>query len=176
MFYEPALLLPAIRYLKEPGRQPFVVAVSDPNSSDRLSGIFPMVKYKAFQRLPFPHFANWKYKHAFYCAPLVSKGTEEYCVDALFSALQNRYPGIRTYCFELLDVNSKVYASLRDAARFSIYGMSSQRAVLNVAEADPEEILNDKKRSDLRRREKRFDEMGLGSLTYHFNEGRQSQA
>ena len=171
VFYEPALLIPAMKYLRQPGEEPFVVAIFDPHSYNRLLGLFPMVRYRAFRRMPFAHFGNWKHKHAFYCAPLVDRGSEGYCVEALFKGLRKKYPGVRTYRFELLDTDSTLYACLRDVARFSVYFRTGERAMLDTSQARGRSLFNSKDRSDLRRREKRFGELGLGTVTYHYDEG-----
>lgn len=168
IFYEPALFLPAFEYLREDS-SPFVVLLWDNESPQNLIGFFPLVERSQYQRIPLRHIANWKYAHAFYCAPLIDKGREKHCFRQLLEALQKEFPRIHSYAFELQDQDTEFFEQLRSAEAFSSHSESYERAQLDIRNCDPATIMKKSHRKDLNRRQRKLAE--IGELTYHVDEG-----
>ncbi len=75
VFYEPWLLRPALRTLKQgtPLRLVFIYETSSPETPgvSRLCGFFPMEPISRFRNLPVPAWRLWKHQHCFLCTPLI---------------------------------------------------------------------------------------------------------
>jgi CelD/BcsL family acetyltransferase involved in cellulose biosynthesis len=131
-----------------------------------------MVVGAIYQRVPIRHIKNWKYIHAFYCAPLIVRGAEQYCVDQLLQTLQDEKPGITSYGFELLDKDTPFFEIIDGRTNCAKFTESYERAQLNISECDPATLMKSSHRKDLRRRQRKLAE--LGELTFEFDEANQN--
>jgi CelD/BcsL family acetyltransferase involved in cellulose biosynthesis len=74
-FYEPWLLLPALKYLRQgtPVRLVFIYETGSPEtpSASRLCGFFPLEPDPKFRNLPIRAWRLWIHMHCFLCTPLI---------------------------------------------------------------------------------------------------------
>jgi len=80
-FYEPWMLVPALRELPE--ESVCVVFIYD-TPSNRLCGVFPVVRRRSYHRLPIPNLSFWKHKYCFLCTPLLRTGYAESALASYF--------------------------------------------------------------------------------------------
>lgn len=75
VFYEPWLLMPALRTLNRgtPLRLVFIYETSSPETPgvSRLCGFFPLEPVSRFRNLPIRAWRLWKHLHCFLCTPLI---------------------------------------------------------------------------------------------------------
>jgi hypothetical protein len=94
-FYEPWMLMPAIRAFGAGRNLQFALVLADqPAGRDRaplLCGIFPLERQNHFQglsrKLPFKTLRLWKHKYCYLCTPLVREGYGRQVISAFFDWL-----------------------------------------------------------------------------------------
>jgi hypothetical protein len=89
-FYEPALLLPALRWLKG-GAQVEIVLVFRERAADApplLIGLYPFQRISRYRGLPLACLQLWKHLHCFLCTPLVHAGHAHESLTGLFDWLR----------------------------------------------------------------------------------------
>ena len=85
-FYEPWMLLPAVRHLGQGVNLQFALVYRDAPAGEReLCGLFPLERRRAFQRIPVHVLSLWRHRHAVLCAPLLHR---EHAADALKACLR----------------------------------------------------------------------------------------
>ncbi len=88
VFYEPWMLLPALRHLRGSANLLFVfVYAQSPGASGEppvLCGFFPFERQSHYKNLPFSALRLWKHLHCFLCSPLVRGETAQACFQAVF--------------------------------------------------------------------------------------------
>ena len=81
-FYEPWMLIPALRLLAA-GKDVRVVLVLDRNESPRrLCGIFPIERVARYKKLPVAAFRLWQHIYCALCTPLIRTGRASETLDA----------------------------------------------------------------------------------------------
>jgi CelD/BcsL family acetyltransferase involved in cellulose biosynthesis len=114
-FYEPWMLLPAIRNLAA-GRELRFVLVFDNTSPGEpiLCGFFPLERNRRYMDLPIAAWAMWKHRHCFLTTPLIRKESAKECLTVFFDWLGStsadcrlfelrHIPGEGRFCQLLID-------------------------------------------------------------------------
>ena len=172
IFYEPALLMPAIHHCRgEDDLSLFLLWKGAPDASE-LIGLMPMTRSWRYRRWPFRHIANWRHANAFLGSPLVVPGAEEVFWTALIRAVEARFWGGFLH-IQGLPLDGPLAKGLRRAG----YAMGRRHDVVQVRprafifaqgrDADDyyKGAVRAKKRKELRRQRARLEE--LGALTEH---------
>jgi CelD/BcsL family acetyltransferase involved in cellulose biosynthesis len=87
IFYEPWMLLPALRAYGSGLDLRFVLVFGPPPSgrgSPLLCGLFPLERRRRYRGLPVSNLGLWKYVHCFLCTPLVRADCGRACLEAFF--------------------------------------------------------------------------------------------
>ncbi|MBH9536250.1 GNAT family N-acetyltransferase [Novosphingopyxis sp. YJ-S2-01] len=172
IFYEPALLMPAIRHCRgDDDLTLFLLWEGAPDKS-ALIGMMPVSRSWRYRRWPFLHVANWKYANAFLGSPLVAPGAEQAFWAALIEAVQRRFWGGFLH-IQGLPLDGPLAKGLRKAG----YATGRRHDVVQVrprafilaegrdADSYYRNAVRSKKRKELRRQRARLEE--LGTLTEH---------
>lgn len=88
IFFEPSILIPALRYLNN--EQAFILLVfADGVSKEQgLIGLFPLVYRNKYKGLPIPHLSIWQTQQCFLATPLIHKDYIQTCLELLFQWLE----------------------------------------------------------------------------------------
>jgi len=87
VFYEPWMLLPALRHLRGGTDLLFLFVytqASDTSEPPVLCGFFPLERQNHYKNLPVSALRLWKHMHCFLCSPLVRADTAQACFQAVF--------------------------------------------------------------------------------------------
>jgi len=84
-FYEAWMLCPALQSLRGQDPVQLLTIWSAVGREEKLIGLLPIVRRSAYRGLPLSHIASWQHLHCFLSTPLVRKGSERACFQALFS-------------------------------------------------------------------------------------------
>jgi CelD/BcsL family acetyltransferase involved in cellulose biosynthesis len=151
-FYEPEMLLPAVRHLGD--GEVSLLTVAD--GGDWLAAV-PVTRRRRERAYPGPCVVNWLHPHCFLGTPLVRAGREAEAAAALLGAMAQgaAWAGLRELAAE-----GPVGAALR-AAGDPVVLHRRERAVLRGRGPAGSDTLTSKARSELRRRGRRLgDELG----------------
>ena len=157
-FYEPWMLLPALELFGVPSGFRLITVWN----GERLDAVMPMERAKGFKGLPLPALESWRHRHCLLCTPLVrAEGAKETLVALIESLRDVSVVGLR-----YIPSEGPFYRALAAAGVRCLVLDSYARPVLRRAK-DGEAYINDflsrKDRQELRRRERRLQE--LGNLT-----------
>jgi hypothetical protein len=93
-FYEPWMLIPALRLLRETEDLHIVLVLGEVASPSRrriLCGLFPFRRTTRYRHVPIVCFSPWRHRYCFLCTPLMRRGLENECLDALFHWLGSNH-------------------------------------------------------------------------------------
>lgn len=97
VFYEPWMLMPAVRLLGAGSNLYFVlIFVPDrarPQGPPLLCGFFPFQRQKLFKGLPFSVLKLWQHRYCYLCTPLLRSGYARECLKAFFEWLSTDAAG-----------------------------------------------------------------------------------
>ena len=177
VFYEPWMLLPALRAFGTGEELSFVLVLgreepvpgSEPSPSSLL-GFFPLQRRRHYRRMPVPMLCLWRHLHCFLCTPLVRAGRAGECLAAFLAWLERDAsapmiewswiaadgPFHQALARALAEANRPVFEAERHTR-----GLLRRRA---SAETYLAEALASHSRKELRRQERRLAE--LGELRY----------
>ena len=163
VFYEPWMLLPAVREFGA-GRRLLFVLVLD---AGRLLGVFPFERGDSYPWLPVRTLRLWRHKHCYLGVPLVRADAAADCLEALFGWLAADRRGAALAEFPQLAAEGPFAALLTDYLdmhrRPTFLVDSFQRALLRPRKTGrprPEEVLSGGRRKNLRAKERRLTEQG----------------
>jgi len=112
-FYEPGLLLPALRHLAKPGEiQVLLLFAGDDPST--LCGLFPIHRRRLSGVLGLTVAQLWKHQQAFFTAPLLQPGFEMACWKAVFEWLRSARSGSSLLELTWFPGDGPAYHSLMD--------------------------------------------------------------
>ncbi len=172
VFYEPWMLLPAVRAFGEEEELFFALVLErggqDPEAS--LLGFFPLHRRRHYRRMPVPMLGLWRHRHCFLCTPLVRAGRARECLAAFLGWLEREAPAPMIEWgwisaegpFQLA-----LSRALAEAGRPVFEAERHTRGLLRRragAEAYLAEALTGQSRKELRRQERRLAE--LAELRY----------
>jgi len=84
IFFEPSILIPALRYLNNEQAFILLIFADDVPKEQGLIGLFPLVSSKKYKGLPIPHLSIWKTPQCFLGTPLVHKDYIQAGLEYLF--------------------------------------------------------------------------------------------
>ena len=168
VFYEPWMLIPAIRSLGA-GRDLLFVFIFEANDLGRgaLCGFFPLVCRRRYKGLPLTVLSLWKHPHCFLCTPLIRTEYASECVAMFFDWL-----AAGAHCAALMEfksiagegpVHQLLLKHFYERASSTLVEERYVRAFFRpLANADAylHAALSGKRRRKLERQEKRLSETG----------------
>jgi hypothetical protein len=164
-FYEPSMLLPAIRSFGQQKDLYFVLIFDQTKSNPVLTAFFPLEKRRSYKGIPVTTFTLWKHIHCFYCTPLIRRGFEEEALKSFFNWLNGM--GIALLELPYVSAEGLFHQSVLDylyqSQRLAFTTECFTRALLKRkvdAESYMEESISGKKRKEYRRLENRLGETG----------------
>lgn len=170
-FYEPWMLLPALRGFGGDADLLFVLVYARGDAADapaeKLIGFFPLERQRRFRGLPFGAVGFWRYIHCYECTPLVRPGHAESAIDSLLAWLAADRRGSVLLEIPHVAADSHFHQSLvdflnkRDTPNHSIDHWT--RALWRPrADGDAylAEALNHKRRKEFHRLERRLADQG----------------
>ncbi len=170
-FFEPWLLLPAIRAFGAGQRLLFVLVYGPdptrPQGPARLLGFFPLERVRRYKGLPVSYLRFWQHLYCLLCTPLIRRDAGAQCLDALFRWLAADRRGSRLLQLNLVSADGPFHHLLLDhlnERRLLTYPEeTTTRALLRVA-ADDEaylaSVMSGGSRKELRRQRRRLGELG----------------
>ena len=136
-FYEPWMLLPAMRHLLAEGESLNVVLLFEGDEDQRLLGLFPLSHDRSYRRLPLRHFSCWEHLHCFATTPLVRRGHEQACVSGFMAWLDASRPAMWLVRFPLFAADGPLYRAFEECVRCDGRVLDpigvKQRALLDAA-------------------------------------------
>jgi len=171
VFYEPWLLLPALRTLCE-GRDILVALVfqtnpSRPKDVPMLCGLFPLERRRRYKGIPVKVLSLLEHRYCFICTPLLRTGHGREALAAFFEWARSDPQGGALVELKKIPAEGRVYQLLVDHMHsgeyLSFVSELYTRAFLHLskdAEKYLQSAISTKHRGDLRRREKHLRERG----------------
>jgi CelD/BcsL family acetyltransferase involved in cellulose biosynthesis len=167
VFYEPWMLAAAMSTLDESVQ---VVVISE-RLSGEVTGIFPLQLAAKFRGLPIRVLKSWRHPYCFLCTPLIAQAHARATVRSFLDWLESPAAPARIVDFELCAADGafdRLLSSELDArSRWRSVAKTYQRAVFRPG-AEQVSGLSSRYLSDLRRRERRLNE--IGSRTFRVYE------
>lgn len=166
VFYEPWVLLPALRYFdNESVRIALVWSSSAEQPGAELMGVFPLVTSAWFGSLPIKHVRMWRHLHCFLSAPLIVSGFEARVLEALLRAIEQQLWSTLFLELDWLPLDGASGRALRllgeCGERVTSESGYFERAILTRAEGGSERFIagaiSPKHRKDLRRKRKNLE-------------------
>lgn len=120
VFYEPWMLLPALRCFGSADMQVAMVYASDPSTPTRapvLCGLFPFQRDTRYAGVPIACLRLWKYIHCYLCTPLMRAENAQGCLEALFAWLARDRSGTPLVEFRSIAGEGPVHQALVDDLR-----------------------------------------------------------
>ena len=158
-FYEPWMLLPALELFGlERGFRLITVW-----TGERLDAVLPMQRTAGFKGLPLPTLGSWLHRHCLLCTPLVRADGATQTLAALIGWLRADGDGAAVVNLRYIPSDGPFYRALIATGIRCVAMDGYARPVLRRAK-DGEAYINDfisrKERQELRRRERRLQELG----------------
>ena len=171
VFYEPWMLLPAIRFLGKGKDLRFVLIVGDKHTAAIeprvLYGFFAIERKSRYKEAPVSFVQNWKHQYCFLGTPLLRTGYAKEALATFFDwAAKDRWSGGLVE-FKYITGDGPFYQALIDEVnrrRYLTYlSESFTRALFKLANDSKtylRETLSSKRRHECRRQTRRLSEMG----------------
>jgi CelD/BcsL family acetyltransferase involved in cellulose biosynthesis len=171
IFYEPWMLLPAIRLLAG-GRDLLFVLIfasspSPGHAAPALCGLFPLERSRAFKGLPVRTLRLWKHLHCYLCTPLVRADCARQSLEAFIDWLDSDEAACELMEFTSISGDGPFHDLLkeqlgeRDRSAF-VYDRFTRALIRPAADAGAylSSALSGKRRRQMKRKEKRLSEAG----------------
>jgi CelD/BcsL family acetyltransferase involved in cellulose biosynthesis len=175
VFYEPWMLMPAIRAFGAGRRLRFALILAPdtarPTGAPLLAGLFPLEQQSQYQglskKLPFNTLRFWKHKYCYLCTPLIRAGYGREVIAAFFDWLAAGSHGCSLMEFAFIAGEGPFYNLLIDRldrhAKLNYVTSRFMRALFRPA-SDVETYMrtafHGAQRHELRRHERRLSEVG----------------
>ena len=175
VFYEPWMLMPAIRAFGAGQRVRFALILAPdptrPPGPPLLAGLFPLEQQSRYQglsqKLPFKTLRLWKHKYSYLCTPLIRAGYGREVITAFFDWLDAGSHGCSLMEFAFVAGDGLFYNLLIDYfdrhAKLNYVTSCFMRALFRPAsdaEAYMRAALHSTRRHELRRHERRLSDAG----------------
>lgn len=162
-FYESWFLLPSLRALDPDG----AVDLAWLEIGGKLAGLLPVKRYTSYYGYPLPHFRGWVHDNAFCGLPLVAAGMETEFWRALLAHL-DAHVGSALFLHLLhMPAEGVLHTALKNqlaGERRTAASVQVEERALLASPLSPEaylaESLSGKKRKELRRQQRRLEELG----------------
>jgi len=166
-FFMPWFLNPAIRFL-DPDNKVRLCAV---HCDRKMIGLAPLISGSTYAKIPLKHFSIWKHDHCYNGAPLIRQGYMEDFFKAIFQWINLHPESARfirfTQCPYPQELEEKLaLLNTHGSPRLHLQ-YSHERAILTKHQDFEEHmasVYSAKKRKELRRQAKRFDELGKATF------------
>ena len=160
-FYESWYLLPSLRALDPDGAVRLLVLELD----GTLAGLLPLVPSRRYYAYPVPHWQNWVHANCFLGLPLVAAGSERRFWRALLAWADDAAPLPLFLHLQQMPLAGALHDALLTecAARPAGTVWRGQRALLQSGlspQAYLDASLSARKRKELRRQQRRLEELG----------------
>ena len=168
LFYEHWMLLPALRlYGQGQDVEIALVIETDAGQGKRVVGVFPLQRTRRFRGLPVRGAVLWDHPNCFLCTPLIARGSEAACWEALFAWERASHHGDLLLELQTMSGDGPVFESFLEFAskeRLPIHiGGLYTRPLLEVgndADAYLRESMSKSLRYNNDRNRRRMSEMG----------------
>lgn len=167
VFYEPWMLLPALRAFGQSERLLFALVFTHGPQTRTLCGLFPLEHRRGYRGLPLNYLRLWSYRHCFLCTPLLRRGYEAASLAALFKWLDTRPEGASLFEFQEVAGEGPFHQALMQQLKLERrlhMPLDCEPRALFRPQADGEAYLNlalsHKRRKEFRRLENRVAEQG----------------
>lgn len=101
VFYEPWMLLPAMRHLRGKTDLHLILVFSAdpgaPGHPPELCGLFPLERRSRLKGLPVASYRMWEHPHCFLCTPLLKPGVATACLHALLDRVADDGCGVMEF-------------------------------------------------------------------------------
>ncbi|MDH3716747.1 MAG: GNAT family N-acetyltransferase [Planctomycetota bacterium] len=166
VFYEPWMLLPAVRLFETDADLSFVFiyAVATTDDAPVLCGFFPLERKRTFKGVPIPHLRLWRHLHCHLATPLIRNHVASETLRSFFEWLERNQRGC--LLMELPAVSGDGQFLQELVTEFwprDCYVRSFTRALLRPRESPEayvQEALSSRKRCEVRRLRRRLEEQG----------------
>jgi CelD/BcsL family acetyltransferase involved in cellulose biosynthesis len=166
VFYEPWMLLPAVRLFGADADLSFVFIYSVPTTEEApvLCGFFPLERKRIYKGVPIPHLRLWRHMYCHVATPLIRNHVASATLRSFFEWLERNHRGC--LLMELPGVSGDGQFFQEMVSEFwgrDCFVRSYTRALLRPrasAEAYVQAALSSKKRSEVRRLRRRLEERG----------------
>lgn len=167
VFYEPWMLLPAVRAFGQSSRLVFALVFTRGPGERTLCGLFPLEHRHGYKGLPMDYLRSWSYRHCFLGTPLLRQGYEAASLAAMFQWLDTRPQGASLIEFDQVagegPFQQALAQQLKRERRLHLL-LDSQTRALFRPQADGEtylkRALSRKRRKELQRLENRAADRG----------------
>lgn len=171
VFYEPWMLIPALRQLGE-GETFRFLCLYEAKGSGRLCGFFPLVRSVLHQQLPLPAYGLWQHSQCFRCTPLIRQGFAERCWQGVFAWLAGEPAHRRLLRLKPLPANGPVSRALHQILErtpsLGHVATLHETAFLRIGESGDAALrraMSSKTQATLRRKQRRLQDDG--EVTIH---------
>ncbi len=168
VFYEPWMVMPALRAFGFDSNLKFVLIYSSPGGQGRqgarLCGLFPLQRRRLFRGLPIPNLTLWKHLHCHLATPLVRRGFAGTVFTKFFEWLHENDQ--RCPVLDMPEVSGDglfMREFISGPWQEDTYHRSFTRALLGAgrdAESYIRATMHGDKRRELQRRQRRLRELG----------------
>lgn len=171
VYYEPALLLAALRNLAGDADLRIVLVLSPgpETGTDRLVGLFPLERCRGYHGVPISQLRFWQHLHCFLTTPLVAADSVEFALEAFLTYLADQ--DAKLIEWGALGADGPVYEALRVSLRNRGLAChetrSFERAVLERGESAERYIeanLRRSRKKGHRRNRRKLEEEGASQL------------
>jgi CelD/BcsL family acetyltransferase involved in cellulose biosynthesis len=166
-FYEPALLLPALRSLRSDATVEVALVFHDAaGPAPRLIGLYPLERRRRYRGAPLTSLRLWKHLHCFLCTPLVDAAHASASLGGLLRGLRAQSPASLLeldFCASDGPFAAALAETLRAQGQASTVTDAHSRALDRPArdvESHLAEALPPRKRRELERLARRLAEQG----------------
>jgi CelD/BcsL family acetyltransferase involved in cellulose biosynthesis len=165
-FYEPWMLMPALRGLADGKDLRVVLVLTIDQGEPVLCGVFPLERKARYKGLPVAVLNLWQHLYCALCTPLIRASCARQCLDAFLDWLAGE-AGCPLMEFNLVSGDGPFYELLNDCLTkrnsSSLVCESYTRALLRPTETADKYVraaISTKHRQDIKRKERRLSEIG----------------
>ena len=165
-FYEPWMLMPALRGLATGKDLRVVLVLSIDGGEPVLCGVFPLERKEHYKRLPVSVLNLWQHLYCPLCTPLIRASCARECLDAFLDWLASEFGGALME-FNFVPGEGAFHELLNDCllerGNSSLVCESFERAMFRPMESADKYLhaaISSRHRKDMRRKQRRLSETG----------------
>ena len=165
-FYEPWMLLPALRGLARGKDLRVVLVLSMEKDKPVLCGVFPLERRARYKRLPVAAFSLWQHLYCALCTPLIRIGCARDCLNTFLDWLSSEFDGPLME-FNFVSGDGPFHELLNECLLERAYSRlvieTFERAMFRPLESADDYLrvaISSRHRKDMRRKQRRLSETG----------------